>query len=268
MDELWDIPHVAEYLGVSRRTVYNKVRSGNLPAVKVGRLWRVRRSDLEAWLAARSGESRAEYGTFVPGPYTYAGVDRPLTMAETAPIPPRAELEGLLSGTEETLRRRILFIGLLSKAVEGLGWPPPVVVGGHAVEFYSDGDYPTLDVDLAGASEPVAEVLGTWGFEREGRHWFDEPLNLVVEVPGSRLSPAQLEHVVCVRVQDVRACIIGVEDLIVDRLSACVFWNHEESCEWAEILLRGATDVDLPYLRKRAAEEDVLERLERMLGDR
>ena len=51
MEELWDIARVAAYLGVSERTVYNKVRAGDLPAVKVGRLWRVRPSQLDAWLA-------------------------------------------------------------------------------------------------------------------------------------------------------------------------------------------------------------------------
>ncbi|MDZ4167894.1 MAG: helix-turn-helix domain-containing protein [Coriobacteriia bacterium] len=53
MDELLDIAAVAEYLGVSDRTVYNRVRSGELPAIKVGRLWRVRKADLEAWLGTR-----------------------------------------------------------------------------------------------------------------------------------------------------------------------------------------------------------------------
>lgn len=55
MDELLDIAAVAEYLGVSERTVYNRVRSGDLPALKVGRLWRVRATDLEAWLDEASG---------------------------------------------------------------------------------------------------------------------------------------------------------------------------------------------------------------------
>lgn len=51
MDELLDIASVAAYLGVSERTVYNRVRSGHLPALKVGRLWRVRAADLEGWLS-------------------------------------------------------------------------------------------------------------------------------------------------------------------------------------------------------------------------
>lgn len=59
MDELLDITSVAAYLGVSERTVYNKVRAGDLPAVKVGRLWRVRASDLESWLAPTRSSGRA-----------------------------------------------------------------------------------------------------------------------------------------------------------------------------------------------------------------
>ena len=57
MEDLWDIARVAEYLGVSERTVYNRVRAGELPAIKIGRLWRVRPSELNAWLSARAART-------------------------------------------------------------------------------------------------------------------------------------------------------------------------------------------------------------------
>jgi excisionase family DNA binding protein len=41
---------VLGYLKVNARTVYRLIRSGQLPAIRVGRQWRVRRSDLDAWL--------------------------------------------------------------------------------------------------------------------------------------------------------------------------------------------------------------------------
>ena len=264
MEELWDISQVASYLGVSERTVYNRVRSGDLPAMKVGRLWRVRRVDLEAWLSGRGTGARTS--SILPGPYPLASSGAPLGAREVGPIPTRGELERLLEGAEETLRRRLTFVGLLTVAVERLGWPPPVVVGGNAVEFYTDGDYPTLDIDLVGASEPIAQVLGEWGFQREGRHWYDNRLNIVVEVPGSGLTRAQLERAASVRVAGVTAYVIGIEDLIVDRLAACVFWEHAESCEWAKTLYTGASDLDADYLRARAREEKVLERLEERFG--
>lgn len=44
---------VAEDLRVSTMTVYRLIRRGELPAVRVGRNYRVRAEDLEAYLASR-----------------------------------------------------------------------------------------------------------------------------------------------------------------------------------------------------------------------
>lgn len=251
MDALWDIARVAEYLGVSERTVYNRVRAGELPAIKIGRLWRVRAADLESWLGAPSALAK--------GPYPYASEREPLLSArEAGLLPKRADLEALLMPLADPLARRLAFVGLLSSACEELGWPAPVVVGGNAVEFYTAGDYATADIDLAGASEPIAWVLGEWGFEREGRHFYDQELNLVLEVPGGRLAPEQLSHAAAVRIAGVTAYVIGIEDLIVDRLAACVHWKDEESCVWARVMLTGEYEIDREYLEARADAEDVL----------
>jgi excisionase family DNA binding protein len=44
------IPKAAHEASVGRTTIYNQIGSGNLVAVKVGRLTRIRRSDLEDWI--------------------------------------------------------------------------------------------------------------------------------------------------------------------------------------------------------------------------
>ena len=41
---------VAERLQVTELTVYGWLRRGRLPALKLGRLWRIRQDDLEAFL--------------------------------------------------------------------------------------------------------------------------------------------------------------------------------------------------------------------------
>lgn len=256
MDELWDIARVAAYLGVTERTVYNKVRAGDLPAVKVGRLWRVRESELRVWL-----EAGARPTVTAPVADAARELGGASLAAEPGAIPTRSELEALLAPVADVLERRLAFVALLSAGVEALGWPAPVVVGGHAVEFYTAGGYATVDIDLAGASEPVGQVLDAWGFEREGRHWFDEALRLVVEVPGTSLDPAQAAHAVSVRIGRVTARVLGIEDLIVDRLAACKHWRHTESCEWAARLLALAESLDDEYLILRAAEEDLADAL-------
>ena len=55
-DRLLTPEEVADRLHISRLTVGNWLRSGKIRGVKVGRLWRVRESDLEAFL--KGGESK------------------------------------------------------------------------------------------------------------------------------------------------------------------------------------------------------------------
>ena len=41
---------VLTYLKVTPRTIYRLIRTGELPAVRIGRQWRFRREDLDSWL--------------------------------------------------------------------------------------------------------------------------------------------------------------------------------------------------------------------------
>ena len=49
---------LARELGVGRTTAYSLLWSGTIPSMKVGRLRRVRREDLEAYLAERMESAR------------------------------------------------------------------------------------------------------------------------------------------------------------------------------------------------------------------
>src|SRR6476469_341288 len=44
---------VLEYLQVNLRTVYRLIKAGKIPAVRVGRQWRFRKRDIDAWLASQ-----------------------------------------------------------------------------------------------------------------------------------------------------------------------------------------------------------------------
>jgi excisionase family DNA binding protein len=51
---------VLDYLQVNLRTVYRLIKAGKIPAVRVGRQWRFRKRDIDAWLESqrpRSGRS-------------------------------------------------------------------------------------------------------------------------------------------------------------------------------------------------------------------
>jgi excisionase family DNA binding protein len=47
---LMTIDEVAEYLRVKKRTVYDWVKKGKIPAIKAVGLWRFRRERIDAWL--------------------------------------------------------------------------------------------------------------------------------------------------------------------------------------------------------------------------
>ena len=49
-ETLMDIRQVAAYLQINEGTAYNWAQKGKLPGIKLGRVWRFRREDIEAWL--------------------------------------------------------------------------------------------------------------------------------------------------------------------------------------------------------------------------
>jgi excisionase family DNA binding protein len=53
------VADICDYMGVSAFVVTGQLRSGNLPAVKFGREWRVARQDFEDWINAQRIESRS-----------------------------------------------------------------------------------------------------------------------------------------------------------------------------------------------------------------
>ncbi len=58
MQALMTLDEVAAYLRLSKDTVYRMVKSGRIPAVKVGTQWRFRRPEVEQWLESNANRSR------------------------------------------------------------------------------------------------------------------------------------------------------------------------------------------------------------------
>ncbi len=71
MDETFlTTEEVLEYLQVNLRTVYRLIKAGKIPAVRVGRQWRFRKRDIDAWLDSqrpRGGGARATPAAAQPG---------------------------------------------------------------------------------------------------------------------------------------------------------------------------------------------------------
>jgi len=172
-----------------------------------------------------------------------------------------------LAQTADRGRRRLLFAGWLTEQVKPYGLEP-IVVGGHALEFYTLGDYATADIDLVCSDRAIVEqVLEQAGFHREGRHWYRPDLNLAIEILDEVLAGSK-ERVERVTIEEYTVYLIGKEDLLIDRLNAYVHWKSEADCLWAkELMLLFGEVMDWAYLEQRAAEEGTLDKLMELRGE-
>jgi len=54
MERLMTIKEVANYLRLSKVTVYKMTRQGMIPASKIGKQWRYSKSEIDSWVRQRS----------------------------------------------------------------------------------------------------------------------------------------------------------------------------------------------------------------------
>jgi excisionase family DNA binding protein len=56
-DDRWlSVEEIAEHLGVTKDSVYRWIEKRRLPAHKVGKLWKFKKDEVDAWV--RSGRTR------------------------------------------------------------------------------------------------------------------------------------------------------------------------------------------------------------------
>ena len=174
----------------------------------------------------------------------------------------------LIAKTESPLKKQLLMVAFVTRLLEKMGKPAPIVIGGCALSYYSREVYFTADIDLAYADrEALDGVLRSIGFKKEGRYWVHEGLKLAVEAPASTLAGGEAPVEIVELGEGLRCTIIGIEDLIIDRLNACKHWKSETDCEMAELLVnRYVADLDWSYLERKATlpENDSLKELKEM----
>lgn len=60
MTDRWlSVEDIAEHLGVSKDTVYAWIARRQMPAHKVGRLWKFQRAEVDAWVKAGGANDEA-----------------------------------------------------------------------------------------------------------------------------------------------------------------------------------------------------------------
>jgi hypothetical protein len=164
------------------------------------------------------------------------------------------ELLETIRKMESPLKRQLLIVALVTRLLEKIGKRPPVIIGGCALSYYSREVYFTSDIDLAYADrEALDMVLKSIGFEKKERYWVHEGLKTAIEVPASILAGEDAPIEVVELGEGLQCSIVGIEDLVIDRLNACKHWKSEIDCEMVELLIRRyMKDLDWSYLEKKA----------------
>ena len=170
-----------------------------------------------------------------------------------------------LKKEKNDLKKKMLLLGFLSdelsKSAAFL-----FLVGGQAVETYTAGQFTTGDVDVTTTHREATEsLLRRLGFKKEGMVWLNEKLAIAVHIVGSY--PSRTEKVRSLEVGAYTVRIVGVEELIIDRLKAAKFWKSGRDSEQAAVLFDGfRKSIDVDYLVRRASEEkvdDILRKIRR-----
>jgi len=158
------------------------------------------------------------------------------------------------------LRKKMLLLGYVTSQLEKKK-QSIFLVGGQAVETYTAGQFLTGDIDVTTSDSAMTQkALKSLGFEEIGMIWLNKPLGIAFHIVG-HFAP---ERPRTIRIGPYKARIVGVEELILDRLSAAKFWNIPADYERAKVLYDNfEKQIDKDYLRKIAKKkvDDLLLRI-------
>ncbi len=69
MSDRWmSVEEMASYLGVSKDTIYGWITKREMPAHKVGRLWKFKSDEVDSWVRAGSAADEGNEDLTVDGP--------------------------------------------------------------------------------------------------------------------------------------------------------------------------------------------------------
>lgn len=153
----------------------------------------------------------------------------------------------------------------VSEAMKDRGFPPPILVGGAAVELYSNSAVTTGDFDVVTPrQEEFEQELLRLGFAKPigpghtALGWVHPTLRLGFETVSGSLydGMADRDRVVLIDLgDDGEAAIVSVEDMIADRIGQYASGTAPEMLGQARGLFTLHPDVDRDYMDKRIRHE-------------
>lgn len=173
--------------------------------------------------------------------------------------------------TQDKLERQIYLAAAISSAFEKRGIQT-VLVGGAVVEYYTAGEYTTVDIDMILPpieKREIENVMEELGFERfeDYRHWLHPHIPIPVEFPPG---PLQIGHLLVrevneIEIEKVKLKILKVEDILLDRLIMAQEWKDLQAQVQAEMLMYAHySEIDWSYVHQRSSLLGILKLLQKI----
>lgn len=118
-----------------------------------------------------------------------------------------------------------------------------VLVGGLAVEIYTENLYLTKDIDMVNTNytkpKALSAAMAELGFHKQGRIYVNDTTDITVEFPpgplsvGEQLIKTTTKH----HIAGKTIPVLTVDDVIKDRLAAYIHWHDHSSLIQATTLL-------------------------------
>lgn len=118
-----------------------------------------------------------------------------------------------------------------------------VLVGGLAVEIYTENLYLTKDIDMVNTNykkpREIHNAMAELGFQKKGRIYVNASTEITIEFPSGPLSVGDepITKTTTEKVANGRIPILQVSDVIKDRLAAYIHWRDRQSLVQALAIL-------------------------------
>ncbi len=154
-------------------------------------------------------------------------------------------------------RMKLLLLGYITDRLEKVS-QSVFLVGGQAVETYTGGQFLTGDIDITTTDAKATEkILTSLGFKQIGIIWLSKGLGVAIQIVGL-LPKGSLERTLTIQAGPYSVKVIGVEDLIVDRLAHAKSWKSSGDLEKAKVLYANfKKQIDQNYLKETSKKRGV-----------
>lgn len=133
----------------------------------------------------------------------------------------------------------------------------PIIVGGLAVEIYTQSEYSTRNINFVVKEiKEVEKTLIELGFFKTEEQFYRKDIEMTVQIPDIKLTGSEKKVQILQIEYDTYIYVIAVEDIILDRLTSAVYNHSEQAAKWGKRMLsKNAIRIDQAYLFDHVQDE-------------